>query len=102
MDLEFPPPTLVEEVQAFAALLRDLENAAEIGIDTEGDSFFSYPEKVCLIQITALERDWLVDPLGPIDISGLGRAMEDPRKLKIFHDRGYDGTNLQRDYGVRF
>jgi len=102
MDLEFPPPTLVEEDQELAALLRVLENAVEIGIDTEGDSFFSYPEKVCLIQITALERDWLVDPLAKIDIAGLGRVMADPRKLKIFHDGEYDVTSLKRDYDFEF
>lgn len=102
MDLEFPPPTLVEDSQNLARLLSDLDRADEIAVDTEGDSFFSYPEKVCLIQITALERDWLVDPLAGFDISGLGRALADPAKLKVFHDGEYDVVSLKRDHGFQF
>ncbi|MFN0009864.1 MAG: ribonuclease D [Planctomycetota bacterium] len=102
MDFEFPPPILVEDSQNFARLLSDLDRADEIAVDTEGDSFFSYPEKVCLIQITALERDWLVDPLAGFDISGLGRALADPAKLKVFHDGEYDVVSLKRDHGFQF
>jgi ribonuclease D len=102
MDLDFPPPNLVEDSQNFARLLSDLDSADVIAVDTEGDSFFSYPEKVCLIQITALERDWLVDPLAGFDISGLGRALADPSKLKVFHDGEYDVVSLKRDHGFQF
>jgi ribonuclease D len=102
MDLEFPPPILVEDAQRFEGLLSDLDRSDEIAVDTEGDSFFSYPEKVCLIQITALGRDWLVDPLAGFDISGLGRALADPKKLKVFHDGEYDVVSLKRDHGLQF
>lgn len=102
MDLELPPPILVEDSKNFARLLADLERSEEIAVDTEGDSFFSYPEKVCLIQITALERDWLVDPLAGFDISGLGRILADPTKLKVFHDGEYDVVSLKRDHGFQF
>ena len=102
MDFEFPPPILVEDSKSFARLLSDLDRAHEIAVDTEGDSFFSYPEKVCLIQVTALEKDWLVDPLAGFDISGLGRAMADPTKLKVFHDGEYDVVSLKRDHGFQF
>lgn len=102
MEFEFPPPILVEDSKSFARLLSDLDRADEIAVDTEGDSFFSYPEKVCLIQVTALERDWLVDPLAGFDISGLGRALADPGKLKIFHDGEYDVVSLKRDHGFQF
>jgi len=102
MDFEFPPPILVEDSKSFSRLLTDLDRAEEIAVDTEGDSFFSYPEKVCLIQVTALERDWLVDPLAGFDISGLGAALADPSKLKVFHDGEYDVGSLKRDYGFRF
>ena len=102
MDSELPPPTLVEDAQGFSRLLADLERASEIAVDTEGDSFFSYPEKVCLVQITALERDWLVDPLKGFDLSGLGRVMADPSKVKVFHDGEYDVASLKRDCQFAF
>jgi ribonuclease D len=102
MDPELPLPTLVEDEQGFGRLLADLERASEIAVDTEGDSFFSYPEKVCLVQITALEHDWLVDPLSGFDLSGLGRVLADPTKLKIFHDGEYDIGSLKRDHHFEF
>jgi len=102
MESELKPPGLVEDDAGLQRLLEKLERATEIAVDTEGDSFFSYPEKVCLVQITALEEDWLVDPLSGIDLSGLGRVMADARKLKVFHDGEYDIASLKRDHGFRF
>jgi ribonuclease D len=102
MDAELLLPILVENAAGLSRLLADLERADEIAVDTEGDSFFSYPEKVCLIQITALEKDWLVDPLSGLDLSGLGRVMADPGRLKIFHDGEYDIASLKRDHGFQF
>jgi ribonuclease D len=60
---DLPPPTLVEDKGGFDRLLSDLERQKEIAVDTEADSFFSYHEKVCLIQITVEDRDYLLDPL---------------------------------------
>src|SRR5215510_13723685 len=102
MEAELAPPTLIEDEPGLLRFVADLENASEIAVDTEGDSFFSYPEKVCLIQVTALEHDWLVDPLAGFDIGGLGRAMADPSKLKVFHDGEYDVVSLKRDHGFQF
>jgi ribonuclease D len=99
---ELPPPTLVQDARGFARLLERLERVDEVAVDTEADSFFSYREKVCLIQITAGEEDWLVDPLAGVDISGFGRVLADPRKLKVFHDGEYDILILKRDFAFRF
>jgi ribonuclease D len=102
MNAELLPPTVVETDAALSRLLEAIEHAPEIAVDTEGDSFFSYPDKVCLVQLTALERDWLVDPLGGLDISRLGRVMADPKRLKIFHDGEYDIASLKRDHRFEF
>jgi len=99
---ELPPPSLVADEKGFSRLLEKLERAEEISVDTEGDSFFSYPEKVCLIQITAVDQDWLIDPLAELDISRLGEPLADRKKLKIFHDGEYDVVSLKRDHGFRF
>jgi len=99
---ELPPPTLVEDQAALDALLRDLDAAPEAAVDTEADSFFSYRERVCLIQVTVAERDFVVDPLAGLDLDGFGRFLGDPRKTKVFHDGEYDVLILKRDYGFTF
>ena len=84
-------------------LLSDLEGETEIAVDTEADSFFVHREKVCLVQITLGETDYLVDPLSAgVDLKRLGPLFADPERTKIFHDSEYDVLILQREYGLDF
>ncbi|MBL8861721.1 MAG: HRDC domain-containing protein [Planctomycetes bacterium] len=99
---ELPPPTLVQDQAGLSALLERLDRATDVAVDTEGDSLFSYRERVCLIQVSAGERDWLVDPLQGLDLARLGTVMADPAKRKVFHDGEYDVLCLRRDHGFRF
>ncbi len=99
---DLPPPTVVHDEAGFRRMLEVLARAPEVAVETEADSFFSYREKVCLVQITALEHDWIVDPLAGLDLGGLGRMLEDPSKTKVFHDGEYDILMMKRDYGFRF
>ena len=99
---DLPPPILVEKQAALEDLLADIEGHSEIAVDTEADSFFNYREKVCLIQVTVEDRDYLVDPLAKLDITGLGRMLADPSKTKVFHDGEYDVLILKRDFGFEF
>jgi ribonuclease D len=102
MTTPLPPPSLVENQRGVDAMLRVLEGLPEIAVDTEADSFFSYREKVCLIQITADGRDFIVDPLAGIDLGGIGEVFADRRTIKIFHDGEYDVLILRRDHGFSF
>jgi len=99
---ELPPPTLVQDAGGLRALVQALGSAYDVAVDTEADSLYSYRERVCLIQVTANERDWLVDPLSGLDLAPLGAVMADPARRKIFHDGEYDILSLKRDHGFRF
>jgi ribonuclease D len=99
---ELPPPTLVVDAAGLRRLADELADHAEIAVDTEADSFFSYREKVCLMQITAGAHDWLVDPLAGLDLSPLGAILADPRRIKVFHDGEYDVLILKRAWGFDF
>jgi ribonuclease D len=100
---DLDPPILVADDEALDLLLADLEGEAEIAVDTEANSFFRYHERVCLIQVTAKGRDYLVDPLAELDLDPLGRVIADPDVVKIFHDGEYDVLLLRRslDWTVR-
>ncbi len=99
---ELPPPILVEDERALQGLLERLEDASEIAVDTEADSFYRYRERVCLIQITAGDGDYLVDPLRGLDLAPLGKVFANERRKKVFHDGEYDIMILKRDYGFAF
>jgi ribonuclease D len=99
---ELAPPTVVRDAAGLARLLEDLARQSELAFDTEADSFFSYREKVCLVQITAEDRDYLVDPLSGLDVAPLGAVLADPRKTKVFHDGEYDVLILKRAFGFAF
>ena len=85
-----PPPVVVDNAAALAALARELERAAEIAVDTEADSFFSYREKVCLLQVSTERADYLVDPLASIDLAELRGAFAARTPRKVFHDAEND------------
>jgi ribonuclease D len=99
---DLPPPTLVQDETGLSRMLSELAGHREIAVDTEADSFFNYREQVCLVQITAGERDYLVDPLSGLDVRPLGGVLADPSVEKVFHDGEYDVLILKRDYGFRF
>lgn len=85
------------------SLLDDLEGQNRIAVDTEADSFYCYREKVCLVQITVEDRDYLVDPLADeVDLAPLGKLLADPDRVKVFHDGEYDVLIMKRDYGFEF
>ena len=78
-------------------LVRDLEQAPWLALDTEADSLHCYPEKLCLIQISLPGRDVLVDPLVKLDLDPL-KAVLGGREL-ILHGADYDLRLLHRTLG---
>ena len=99
---QVPEAILVDTQDGLEEMLERLADIEELAVDTEADSFYSYREKVCLIQLTYREQDWLVDPLCELDLSGLGAIFADPEVVKIFHDGEYDVMILKREYGFEF
>jgi len=96
------PLVMVEDSDALASMVERLSNAPIIGIDTESDSFYAYQEKVCLIQLSDADQDYIVDPLGLKDLSSLGPILANPEIVKILHGADYDIVCLKRDFGFQF
>jgi len=96
------PPVMVETPAALAAMLDQLKSYPIIAVDTESNSLYVYQERVCLIQISTLDTDYIVDALALDDISGLGPIFADPCQEKVFHGADYDVGTLRRDYGFEF
>jgi ribonuclease D len=82
-------------------MLAHLRDSQVIAVDTESDSLYVYHEKVCLIQFSVPDVDYLVDPLA-VDVSTLGELFVDESCKKVFHAAQYDIVCLKRDYGFTF
>ena len=79
-----------------AEFLQELAQAPWVAVDTEADSLHSYPEKVCLIQVSIEGRDELIDPLASIDLGPLWEALAG-RELMV-HGCDYDLRMFKRDF----
>lgn len=94
------PLVMVEDADTLAQVCQTLSEEAVIAVDTESDSFHHYQEKVCLIQLSGLDADYIVDPLLVPDLAPLKALLEDPDTQKILHGADYDVVCLKRDFDI--
>jgi ribonuclease D len=92
---------LIRDADGLRSLAADLRGIPRAGVDTESNSLHAYRERVCLVQISTPDRDYLVDPLALPDLSALKGFFEDRAVEKIFHAAEYDLLCLRRDFGFR-
>ncbi len=96
---------VIASAQQLADLIRQVEAADRIALDTEADSLHSYREKLCLLQISVPAsanvhdcRDFILDPLADLDLQPLRLALES-REI-VLHGADYDLRMLRR--GLNF
>lgn len=95
---EDTPLWMVDDAEKLQRMAERMSSATALGVDTESDSFHHYREKVCLIQFSDLETDYIVDPLAVEDLSPLADLFANPDIVKIFHGADYDVVCLKRDF----
>ncbi len=83
-------PFFVDDSAGLSDLLEILRKEREIGIDTEGNSFYSNHPEICLIQISTRTCNYVIDPIKLHDISCLGDILSNPAIEKILHGSSYD------------
>ena len=79
---------VIDTEQKLAAFLPTVRAATWVALDTEADSLHAYPEKVCLIQISTVSGDELVDPLARVNFDPLLDALTGHEL--IMHGADYD------------
>ncbi|MGI5865748.1 MAG: ribonuclease D [Myxococcales bacterium] len=102
-----PSHTWIDRPEQLAPLAEQLERAAWLALDTEANSMFVYRERVCLIQINAEGRLYVLDPLALAGPDGPGATfdplkpvLEDRARVKYLHGGDYDIGILKRDFGI--
>ncbi len=101
--LHLPPGVhWIDSARALAEALPDLRQARDLAIDTEADSYYAYRVKVCLLQISTREHDYLIDPLAGLDLSPLAELAADRDVRKVFHAGSNDVALLRLHHGFEF
>jgi len=98
---DWPPVRLVEDEAGLETALSAWRGVGVLGVDTEANSFHAYRERLCLLQVTAGEEDWILDPIAlGAEIERLRPLFADPGVTKVFHAAEYDLMLLRREAGL--
>jgi ribonuclease D len=87
---------VIDTEAMLAEFLSRLKAASWVAVDTEADSLHAYPEKVCLIQISTVSGDDLIDPLASINLDPLLDALAGHEL--IMHGADYDLRLLRKHH----
>ena len=96
------PIVLVTDEHDLDQLARALALSPVVAVDTESNSLHAYRERVCLIQISTLAADYIVDPIAVPDLRALGPVFANPGQQKILHAAENDLVCLRRDFQFTF
>jgi ribonuclease D len=102
MSSPLPSPRLVSSQSSLDELVRILAGHDRIAVDTESNSLHAYRERVCLIQFSIPDADFIVDPIAVPDLSPLAAVFANPQQEKILHAAENDLFSLGRDFGFVF
>ena len=91
------PLIMVTDTATLEQVCRELAKEPVLGVDTEADSMYSYTEKLCLIQVSDRNKDYIIDPLQVEDMSSFGDILENENIVKIFHGADYEARPRRTD-----
>jgi len=89
--------TVIDSDAKLTEFLPALQSADWLALDTEADSLHAYPEKLCLIQLSTVHGDNLIDPLAGMDLQPLW--LEFKKHQLILHGADYDLRLLRKNHG---
>ena len=89
---------VIENQHDFSKFIGNLGKTSHVAIDTESNSYYAYFNRICLIQVSADERDYIIDPFSVGNIEAFGDILSDAGIEKIFHAAPNDIAGLKRDF----
>jgi len=87
---------LIERNDALDEVVRQIRRSDWVAMDTEADSLHHYNEKLCLLQLSVEDEDFILDPLARLDLSSVVEALNE--KKLILHGSDFDIRILKRYY----
>lgn len=96
MDWPFSPALYIEHDKDLKKLVKTLRNERLLAFDTESNSLYAYRERVCLIQLSTRDRDYIIDPLRIAEAAPRStNELEHVRGLPVAIARRYTQELLQ-------
>jgi len=92
--IAFERTAVIAHAAELAELVKNIAGVERVAVDTEADSLHSYREKLCLLQVSLPDGDYIVDPLAPLDLAPLCAALTD--KEIVLHGADFDLRLLRR------
>jgi ribonuclease D len=84
----------VHKAEDLPAAIRALEAAPWAAVDTEADSLHHYVEKLCLLQVSIPEGDFVIDPLAGMDLQPYIDVLV--TKHQLLHGADFDLRMIKR------
>lgn len=91
------PYIYVDDDAKMHQLMENMSGADSIAIDTEADSLYHYYQKVCLIQLSFSDQNYIVDPLSDVKTDKFLKLLS--HKSLILHDAAYDLRMMKSSFG---
>ncbi len=88
---------MIDSDETLAPWLDRVRACPVVALDTEADSLYSYPERLCLIQIALPDALFLVDPLSGVNLDPLWESLQDVEL--VIHAADYDLRLLHKGFG---
>lgn len=88
----------IDTAEQLARVCQAVAASPWTAVDTEADSLHHYQEKLCLLQVSIPDEDFVIDPLVSVDLEPLVRILSE--KPLILHGADFDIRILKRFYGL--
>jgi ribonuclease D len=95
------PVEVVTHSTRLVIAVQDMATSPAIALDTESNSFYHYPEQLCLIQIATCHKVYVIDTISLQDLTALKEILADSSVQKVVHGADYDIRSLDRHSGIR-
>ena len=79
---------MIDSDAKLAPWLDKIAACSVVGLDTEADSLYSYPERLCLLQLALADDLLLIDPLSGLNLQPLWRRLKQAEI--VIHAADYD------------
>lgn len=89
-----PTPTLIDDGAALEEAVAAFAGVERVALDAEGDGFYRYRTRLCMLQLAGEGHVAVVDPLAVDDLSPLAPLLGPEGPIKVVHDVSFDARML--------